>query len=115
MATSIAILVTKAMLNHSGKTREMVQFISLSLTRHRFPMFQFIEEACFFHLQVRLDNRIRHLSISQTYSTCTGCGGKTRRLTITRACKMFHAASGGVTHFALCIDEDDASVMTIAW
>ncbi|KAF8514474.1 RCC1/BLIP-II [Gautieria morchelliformis] len=29
-------------------------------------------------------------------------------------CKMTHAASGGVTHFALCPD-DDSSVMTIAW
>jgi hypothetical protein len=27
---------------------------------------------------------------------------------------MTHAASGGVTHFALCPD-DDSSVMTIAW
>lgn len=27
---------------------------------------------------------------------------------------MTHAASGGVTHFAVCPDEDD-SVMTIAW
>lgn len=29
-------------------------------------------------------------------------------------CKMTHASSGGVTHFALCPDDDD-SVMTIAW
>ncbi|KAF8584248.1 RCC1/BLIP-II [Ramaria rubella] len=29
-------------------------------------------------------------------------------------CKISHAASGGVTHFALCPD-DDNSVMTIAW
>jgi hypothetical protein len=27
---------------------------------------------------------------------------------------MTHAASGGVTHFAVCPDDDD-SVMTVAW
>lgn len=31
-----------------------------------------------------------------------------------RGCKIFHASSGGVAHFTLCLDDDD-SVMTIAW
>ncbi|KAI9455036.1 RCC1/BLIP-II [Russula earlei] len=30
-------------------------------------------------------------------------------------CKMKHACSGGVTHFALAPDEDDEGIMTIAW
>lgn len=31
-----------------------------------------------------------------------------------RGCKVFHASSGGVTHFALAPDDGD-TVMTIAW
>ena len=30
-------------------------------------------------------------------------------------CKIRHACSGGVTHFALSPDEEEGGVMTIAW
>ena len=38
-----------------------------------------------------------------------------RLRSIFRACKIKHAACGGVTHFALAPDEDEGDIMTIAW
>ncbi|KAF8264509.1 regulator of chromosome condensation 1/beta-lactamase-inhibitor protein II [Lactarius quietus] len=52
-------------------------------------------------------------------NTGDGSGGQPystfRLLQDIMACKIRHACSGGVTHFALSPDEEDGGVMTIAW
>ncbi|KAH8985023.1 hypothetical protein EDB92DRAFT_1884440 [Lactarius akahatsu] len=47
-------------------------------------------------------------SAGQPYSTF-------RLLQEIMGCKIRHACSGGVTHFALAPDEEEGGVMTVAW